>query len=886
MFGNWLGSRCSLSTQAKNVLTHYTTDKLFGVMPSDPAVLSELLSGKFVAYEKDGVGVIVFRNIYHHDSSAKSAQPVLRTFVYLLMALTASAAVQRNGVVVIYDMSKSAWAHFNRALTDRLAALLEDAVMPARLVKALVLNCPMSVRAYGYSFGSKMQHVSTLKQHVAATMYPAFMGGEWVFPEATAKAYLQALMHTRPDSGSVIYRRYKNAKRVTLAKGPGGFGFGILGPPDTATDDTPGSQQPRDGIYISSSRHESVTVGWRLLQVNGADLKRATKQECVDIIRQSGKTIALIIAAPLPVEAPAPPRPPPAQQRPPNHSPPLHAQAQASLPSPEGAPASPTRRRSKHGQRDVVISRTPAEAGQRLGMNMRSYHGVQGTWISGITPSGVIGRTNDVQVGDVIFAINGKPMLDAPHQDVLAELKRCGATFTLTVAKKVPADVSTPLAGVAGAQQARPLPSSSPQQRSPGAKSISGANPVRRSSSPIEDIASHRIEYAFSVLRNVERLLNQIGVDLNKTEMDVASGVTGLPNAGPLGDTATRNEAWSIVRRCQGDLDAIVTSELQDAKAQVQAKRRALVAQCAHLETRFETFTSQGSGAGGAAAAVREDRGGGPQQPQGGQHAPPDALQEVKAADTPSTSVVPRASGSDIYAEAVLAAPRISSPDVPAQEGGKDGAAMASDDVAPAVAVAVADDARTAPAVARAPEPAATPTSPAAPAAQQNTPEPATVGLAPKPARPLVSGVDNAESSTDDDGLSFPMLKQASVFFRALEQQGFGASDICVLAKHEITTVDVAAACSVHELVAAGLDVDVAEKLLGALRHVPLAGDFADLLAANGVEADDARILENHEVTDTSIFVLLGDELAELGLSPEGLGALGGLREELKELGA
>ena len=60
---------------------------------------------------------------------------------------------------------------------------------------------------------------------------------------AWTQAYIKALVHTRSDSGGIIYRKYKNTKKVTLVKGPQGFGFGILGP------DAPTA--PRTGLYCT-----------------------------------------------------------------------------------------------------------------------------------------------------------------------------------------------------------------------------------------------------------------------------------------------------------------------------------------------------------------------------------------------------------------------------------------------------------------------------------------------------------------------------------------------------------------------------------------------------------------------------------------------------------
>ena len=207
---------------AKNFLLHCTEHKLYAIMPTEPPVSEELQGAKFVAYEKDGTGVVIFRSIVHNAASPETVQPVLQAFVYLIMALTESVTVQRNGIVVVYDMTGTGWGNYNPTLTNALVALLEvhvvqrctflpgayavladpwlarvpggtwfarfllllpcfgmcdilhvrtcvcclsaqGTVFPARLVKSFALNCPRSVRAM-YSFGTKVRARNSVGQ--------------------------------------------------------------------------------------------------------------------------------------------------------------------------------------------------------------------------------------------------------------------------------------------------------------------------------------------------------------------------------------------------------------------------------------------------------------------------------------------------------------------------------------------------------------------------------------------------------------------------------------------------------------------------------------------------------------------------------------------------
>ena len=92
-------------------------------------------------------------------------------------------------------------------------------------------------------------------------------------------------------------------------------------------------------------------------------------------------------------------------------------------------------------QKTVTVSREPNE---RIGMKIRSYHGVKGVRVSEVTPGGPIERTGKVQLGDIIVSINDRQMLDLPHKDVLNELKGCGSTFTLVVRDPNPSKAAGP----------------------------------------------------------------------------------------------------------------------------------------------------------------------------------------------------------------------------------------------------------------------------------------------------------------------------------------------------------------------------------------------------------------------------------------------------------
>ena len=236
---------------------------------------------------------------------------------------------------------------------------------------------------------------------------------------------------------------------------------------------------------------------------------------------------------------------------------------------------SPARKQSssaKHGRREVVVHREQNELKQRLGMNMRSYHGVKGTWISAITPGGIIDRTKHIRVGDVICSINGRPLLDADHSDVLAELKRCDATFNIVVAKRVPTDEPGDTNQTVGAHMPRPTAKTTPSTHQHSAPEKHAEHCSTR------PIVSER---AVLILGQVGHTLSTIRLDLDKADC----------SSGPLCNTDHRNQAWAIVRKCQAELDSIVTSEFRpDMQEEARAHRSMLVQQCEILENRFEEF--------------------------------------------------------------------------------------------------------------------------------------------------------------------------------------------------------------------------------------------------------------------------------------------------------
>lgn len=72
---------------------------------------------------------------------------------------------------------------------------------------------------------------------------------------------------------------------VTVVKGASGYGIAVIGP---------GDDEPRTGVYISTSLNPDVPKGKRVVSVNGQDMAFATQAECATIIVSNTEMILVL----------------------------------------------------------------------------------------------------------------------------------------------------------------------------------------------------------------------------------------------------------------------------------------------------------------------------------------------------------------------------------------------------------------------------------------------------------------------------------------------------------------------------------------------------------------------------------------------------------------
>ncbi|CAH0731508.1 unnamed protein product, partial [Brenthis ino] len=201
---------------------------------------------------------------------------------------------------------------------------------------------------------------------------------------------------------------------VTLARGSAGFGFRIVG----GTED--GSRVAVGYVVPGGPADGFLRPGDLLTSVDGVPLAGATHARAVAAVCQAAARGRVTLgvrhnrADIQPLGIPALPAPHAL-----SHQPLLTYGVQYDTNA--GWAAAPY---------DVTVTRNEGEG---FGFVVISSTN-KATSIGDLIPNSPAARCGRVRVGDVIVAINGQPVRNLPHPDVVALIKRSGAAVTLTVA--------------------------------------------------------------------------------------------------------------------------------------------------------------------------------------------------------------------------------------------------------------------------------------------------------------------------------------------------------------------------------------------------------------------------------------------------------------------
>ncbi|XP_067927883.1 protein scribble homolog isoform X2 [Watersipora subatra] len=186
-------------------------------------------------------------------------------------------------------------------------------------------------------------------------------------------------------------------EEVCIMKAGGPLGLSIVGGIDHASHPF-GNSEP--GVFISkivpggTAAQTSLSIGNRILTVNGRDISGATHEEAVKALIEPSYQILLKI----------------------RHDPP------------------------PPGLKELVIEREPRE---KIGMNIKGGAGGppgnpadptdEGVFISKISAEGAVARDGKLEVGKRILEVNGQSMLGATHQEAVRALRQAGNRVQIMV---------------------------------------------------------------------------------------------------------------------------------------------------------------------------------------------------------------------------------------------------------------------------------------------------------------------------------------------------------------------------------------------------------------------------------------------------------------------
>ncbi|PIO65062.1 PDZ/DHR/GLGF domain protein [Teladorsagia circumcincta] len=220
----------------------------------------------------------------------------------------------------------------------------------------------------------------------------------------------QSLHNERPMSG--IAATTSGEYDITLTRNDtDGFGFIII------------SSLNRNGSTIGQILENSpaekcgrLKVGDRVVAVNGIDILNLTHGEIVNLIKASGLTVRLTIAAPMPDGSPLASNGMRRQS--------LHNERPMS-----GIAATTS------GEYDVTLTRNDTDG---FGFIIISSLNRNGSTIGQILENSPAEKCGRLKVGDRVVAVNGIDILNLTHGEIVNLIKASGLTVRLTIAAPMP----------------------------------------------------------------------------------------------------------------------------------------------------------------------------------------------------------------------------------------------------------------------------------------------------------------------------------------------------------------------------------------------------------------------------------------------------------------
>ncbi|XP_031553773.1 tyrosine-protein phosphatase non-receptor type 9-like [Actinia tenebrosa] len=116
--------------------------------PYDDPMRQELLSGKFTVLEKpdpEGAAIAMI-NASLHFPELTTHDTVIKGMVFQLDEATKDVVTQRNGLILLYDMSNSSYKNFDYELSHKVLDLLKGCY-PARLKRVFIISPPLWFKA-------------------------------------------------------------------------------------------------------------------------------------------------------------------------------------------------------------------------------------------------------------------------------------------------------------------------------------------------------------------------------------------------------------------------------------------------------------------------------------------------------------------------------------------------------------------------------------------------------------------------------------------------------------------------------------------------------------------------------------------------------------------
>ncbi|CAB3985207.1 tyrosine- phosphatase non-receptor type 9 [Paramuricea clavata] len=260
--------------------------KMAEMKPLDEPLSKELLSEKLTILDRVEANkpAVILVNGKYYKPEEKDHLFLIQSLIFQLDEALRDSSTQRNGLILIYNMTDSGRENFNYKLSIEILNLLKDAY-PARLKKILIISAPLwfkiSFKVISTFLNEKIRDrvefadVGDIQQHLEQECIPKNLGGMW---DVNHSLWMSRCMDSYAE-GNCDEPCFQLTAPVLIS------GRKTIDIPKQPTSHQPTSQQPKKLPDINVPPAESSRIS---TSRNGAPVDGMTVQQLLAHMKKQG----------------------------------------------------------------------------------------------------------------------------------------------------------------------------------------------------------------------------------------------------------------------------------------------------------------------------------------------------------------------------------------------------------------------------------------------------------------------------------------------------------------------------------------------------------------------------------------------------------------------